>query len=748
MFFYPPAFILRYFLPVNLAIAWGIALHLWVAGIGMYWLCRHFSLRLWIALACAFTFMLGGGFTTRIFGGHIWKVYALAWMPILWLCLESALERDNWLGVFGGAGVLALIILSGHPTFPGYALLFLGLYWLYETVFLWQQERRLQLIFVSGAKFFLLCILGIGLASIQLLPSIVFASQASLASGYGFAEANLGALMPVHLWMILLPDAYQQPGQAIWELIPYLGVLLPLAVPWAFVNSRYQRKAFFLGFVAVFSLALAFGDELRVFNLMYYGFPPFRVLRIPARALSMWIPSVIVLGGIGLQVLSEQLPKLNFVFLSAKLYRNLSIAVLGTLAGYIGVRLLSITLPLSITLTMLAVVIIGLVLFVALQLSLGETLPTISPHLPTAIPLLGLGLASVLLGIVGLPLLIPTETAVGDLVLGFGKLAVLLVVGSLLFPLLYQSQRPLLFSLLVTSFIFLDVYSFGAKYVQISDPPAFDPLEVQVLKIIPPPPEAHLMGGDVLRGSNRLMPLKLSNIDGYYSGMLTDYAAYLRGVAENPPLDTVVLLSNTDFPRLDRRALDYLNVTHVFSRNPLDMPGYKLVGETPSYFVYHNLNAMPRAFWVSDIQIAMDTQTALQVVLDPNFDYRTTVVMDDVVPFGGSGSADATVTITGFQESSGGLTIQVQSLRDGVLVTSEPYYSERRAWLDGVEVPLLKANVAFSAVALPAGFHTIQIGYVPTSLYIGIGISVAALLICIAASTFILLKHQRRVVAR
>ncbi len=741
MFFYPFQFVARYFVPVNTALAWGIALHVWIAGVGMFWLCRHLQLRQWIALVCAFAFMIGGGLTTRIFAGHIWKIYALAWMPILWLCLDSAFEDKNRLAVFGGAGVLALIILSGHPTFSGYFLLFAGLYWLYQVAFRWLQQKDLREVVVSGLKFAIILILGVGLASIQLLPSLVFASQASLVSGYGFDEANLGSLVPQHLLMIFLPDAYRQPGQAIWELLPYVGVMLPLTVPWAFVKSRHQRLAFFLGLIAVFSLALGFGHDLRVFSLLYYAFPPFRVMRIPARALVLWFPSIIVLGGIGLQILADKLPKPSFIFSISRVYNYVGLSLLGIIAGYAVTRLFGITLPMAEASQTLLAVATAALMFLALQLAVSKSLLVISWNINTAATWLGVGIASLLLGIVNLPLFIPAETALGEVVWGFTKLVMLLLVGSVLLPLLYSSRRWVIPSILVATFAFADVYSFGAKYVNVSEKPSVDPTAKQVLSVIPPPPTAHIMGGDVLRGSNALMPLHIGNIDGYYSGMIRDYAAYLRGIAKNPPFDTVVLLSNTSFPILDRRALDYLNVTHIFSKNQLSEPGFELAAETTDYFIYKNLNALPRAFWVNHIQVAPDSVSALQAVLDPQFDYRTTVVLDRPVSVEADKNETASIDIIGFEEASGGLTIQTQSAEAGVLVTSEPYYSERRAWIDGEEVPLLKANSAFIAVALPAGSHNVQIGYVPSSLYTGSVISLGALILCLLG-VFVSLKKQ------
>lgn len=54
-----------------------------------------------------------------------------------------------------------------------------------------------------------------------------------------------------------------------------------------------------------------------------------------------------------------------------------------------------------------------------------------------------------------------------------------------------------------------------------------------------------------------------------------------------------------------------------------------------------------------------------------------------------------------------------------VVVLSEPFYPERGAFLDGTEVNVLRANIALSAAEVPAGSHTLELRFAPTSLYAG-----------------------------
>ena len=70
---------------------------------------------------------------------------------------------------------------------------------------------------------------------------------------------------------------------------------------------------------------------------------------------------------------------------------------------------------------------------------------------------------------------------------------------------------------------------------------------------------------------------------------------------------------------------------------------------------------------------------------------------------------------------------RVTNACDGFVVFAEPFYPGWRVSVDGRRVPILRANMAFSAVMLPPGTHLIERRYVPLSLIVG---AFASLLSC------------------
>ena len=49
--------------------------------------------------------------------------------------------------------------------------------------------------------------------------------------------------------------------------------------------------------------------------------------------------------------------------------------------------------------------------------------------------------------------------------------------------------------------------------------------------------------------------------------------------------------------------------------------------------------------------------------------------------------------------------------------------------MDGHEAALLRANVAFRAVAVPAGTHVVEMRYRPRALPLGLGLSATAVIL-------------------
>ena len=89
----------------------------------------------------------------------------------------------------------------------------------------------------------------------------------------------------------------------------------------------------------------------------------------------------------------------------------------------------------------------------------------------------------------------------------------------------------------------------------------------------------------------------------------------------------------------------------------------------------------------------------------------------------------ATIRVLEADTPTGVLRLYVSLPKARLLVLAEPFYPERRAWVDGLPTSIEKTNIALSAVRVGAGDHLVELRYVPISFIWGALISVAALIL-------------------
>ncbi|MDX2139523.1 MAG: hypothetical protein SF123_15670 [Chloroflexota bacterium] len=139
--------------------------------------------------------------------------------------------------------------------------------------------------------------------------------------------------------------------------------------------------------------------------------------------------------------------------------------------------------------------------------------------------------------------------------------------------------------------------------------------------------------------------------------------------------------------------------------------------------LYANLNVLPRAWVVGSAQFVADdiygTEAALDIMRDSAFDPARSVVL------AGSSDGEARQT-TGIMPVSAAaevisynderIVISVESDTPGYLLLSDAWYPGWHATINGRETPVLRANVMFRAVGIPAEQSEVVFEYRPVWL--------------------------------
>ena len=161
---------------------------------------------------------------------------------------------------------------------------------------------------------------------------------------------------------------------------------------------------------------------------------------------------------------------------------------------------------------------------------------------------------------------------------------------------------------------------------------------------------------------------------------------------------------------------------------------YGLVFESDTTQVFENRAAMPRAFLTSKALAVPPDDWSIIHMTDTPFDPRTTVLLEregvtaaagESVLSGAPVAPGERAEVVRYEPDT--VVVQVQAQEPRYLVLTDSYFPGWRAWVDGQPVEIERADYLFRAVLVPAGTHTVEWRYQPTSLAIGAAIGAIGL---------------------
>ena len=152
--------------------------------------------------------------------------------------------------------------------------------------------------------------------------------------------------------------------------------------------------------------------------------------------------------------------------------------------------------------------------------------------------------------------------------------------------------------------------------------------------------------------------------------------------------------------------------------------------------LYENLAWRPRLYLVH--QYVVESQPERGLALLKSLMNEVAVLAqapsESVTVSAGEGQGDDVLDITHFAPEK--VEAKVQTTSPGLLIFTDAYYPGWRAWVDGEETEVLRANHLFKAVAVPAGEHVVRFEYRPRSLFIGAVVSIATVLTIMGLGVF------------
>ena len=300
--FYPPAMLLRWLRP-DAFLSWQAVVHMWIGGAGAMFLGRVVGLSWWGSAAAAFAVALGGTNASRLYNGHLLVINGVAWLPWALALSIQAVRRGRLAPSPALVFVMVLQFLSGtgraaSTLAPSSPCTLYSVAWPDKEGIAGSRWRPL-------AQLVLLGLVTLGLTAFQMLPTIGLALEAARSKGIPYEEAIAGAWTAADLVTFLYPfsGVEGQPAvRFIADRIAYVGWLLTLVSPFAFLDARRRRLVVFCSLLIAFAVAFAM-EGLQLYRLHYFAFPG---LRAPSRLLFGATVGLAVLGGLGLDGLVER----------------------------------------------------------------------------------------------------------------------------------------------------------------------------------------------------------------------------------------------------------------------------------------------------------------------------------------------------------------------------------------------------------------------------------------------------------
>ncbi len=731
-------------LPAEMALGWTVALHLALAGVGMYAWGRAVGLERFPALIAGLA-LEGSGFLVARAALFPSIALTFPWVAVwLWrgemLVQRCRLQDALWLGLALGMGLLA-----GHAQTAFYGGLLLAAYCVFRVAC--SVSRNWRPFIVHCSLFIVSLLIGVGLAAVQLLLTAELMLQSQRASGVDYDFAMTYSFWPWRLFTFLAPDFFGNPGRGdywgyatYWEDAGYVGVLPLLLAVWAVVRKgrgageRRSRGAraqvgFWAGCV-VAGLVLALGKNTPLFSFLFRHIPTFDLFQAPARWLAVTTVALAALAGIGAQVwpVGRAGQRQGTLWLVI----GVALAVGGWAAPHLiaGERLATFGA---------ATLRFGVTLAVAGALVLWRTSTRLQPNATN----------------------IPSGQCVGQAFQPVGVGEAFQPVGSLERlphtrfapvekPPTRQRTRKasamglrpawvrvvLLWQVAVLICVGLDLLLFGWPLVPSVDRTLYQGNAHAVL--------SQLRNGRIYWPTDPAHPG--SEYDAEYRlkfGYLTFRSfgprdvAYWRGMREMlipniGMLDGIATANDFDPLLVSRYAemmaaipaspnlLRVMGVTHIASdrTRPTGEPVYTSTDIT----LYHLSNALGRA-WIVPAARQVPADQMLAALTSPTFDPATHVLIEASPPYPNPYSLIPNPYTLSLHDTPNGVTIRAALDAPGYLVLADTWYPGWQAKVDGKPVEILRANHAFRAVYLDAGGHTVEMVYRPWSFIAGMGVS-------------------------
>jgi Bacterial membrane protein YfhO len=671
--------------PTWKAYQYSILLHYSLAGIFAYAYTRTLPLSRLASLYGGTVFMLGGfGMGTL---GHVSTLRTYPWLPLVLLGLEMWRRSPDRRHLVLAGTAMGMMLLAGHPQIPLYAMALATAYVGFFVPRAAKGERGRLVAGYLGS----LC-LAAGLAAVQILPTLQLAAQEYLRPTDRSYEYFVNySLSPILLLDLIFPRILPANES---ELAVYVGVstLVLVVVAW-YRRSQLGAHRLFFSAAGGIALVLAFGRFSPLSRLLF-RLPLYNLFTAPARNLFEFDFCIAVLAAMGFHASSRSGAA------AAERRAVFAFTVSACLAAIAAHHLRAYGPALDVDLSVLS--------------DAGWIRQNLLGRLP------------IVLGSLVCVWLLPGSNRRGRLVAV--ALWALLVVDLASFgTTIYELYPPSVYTSEPRVAGFLKTEGGTDRILTLEQPEDDDGLARAMLS----PDWNAALGVESVNGFDSMMLRQIDEASGHVMptyGLISGVDAY--GQAQF------------------RGFMDVLNVGIVLmpasKGGSLPATRYRLVYDDGTVRAFRNVEALPRYFLASGMKRVSRGEAVAALasagLASGSFNPRRLALVDD--PSGaltpgergwpwlrGRTDPETAGSVVVVHRRSGLVRLRVRSGSPVVLVSATSYSRGWKAYVDGAEVPVLRAFGVAQAVGLPAGEHEIELSYAPGSFRVGLALSALSALV-------------------
>ncbi|NLD95242.1 MAG: YfhO family protein [Fibrobacter sp.] len=663
--FYPLSIVVTYLFPIAKGISIKMILHVFLAGVLFFLMLRKgFKVSPFISLIGAIFYMLNPEFFSHIYPGHDGKMYVIALLPFVIWRLKELLDKPNVLNVTLLSAGIGLSLLTSHVQMTYFVLWGIFFYWLVNIINVLIKKDTKKLIPLT-VSFWAAVFLGIGIALIQFLPSYLYVQNAYSVRGVerGFEFASSWSLHWPEFFSMWVPE-FGNTLDYYWSQNPfklnseYAGAMALLLSVLAIISKPTMWRIFW-GSVAVFSILFSLGAHTPVFYLVYYIIPGVKKFRACSMIMFWFSFSTILLSSLFLKdVVTGKLIQFSDT-VKKKWSKGL----------FVGVGLcLLLTLLFSMQ---------GFV-----QSLFGSSIPDANKQNIFKVNY--------------------SKNFLPFLWLWFFFAATVLIS---LYYTINGKLKPVTFAILVLVIGIVDLLRVDMQFVKLYNPAPYfvtEPAIAELKKEFEKEPfRCFSLPGSLPQNGEGIHGLE--GVSGFHDNELRWYREF-RGEQDRNYLAGIV--------NFDEKGQAFLSFEKLSAGSPfLDIANVKnmLVRNGNELVAVKNVNALDRISFASKY-VVIDTLKMLDAIASGKYDYRTTVALEkepSVISENQESSLGTLVTKwEKYTPNYRKVTVKVP--QDGFLRISEVYYPGWDIKVDGKHTEIYKADLAWMAVGITKGEHTVE----------------------------------------